>query len=608
MRSVLSRLKAYWRAKATRVASGRPETVRREAISAIARVVLATSTISMPVALYSLVTQGMLLPFVLVTLGMASGMLGLTLCQRGQFERAAAVQVYATLLSGLLLTVADPAVVDFGLALALLGPVHASLLARSPVKKRSWAIMVAVVALAMLSSLGMLVWPERMRPDYVIAAAASFAMTAALVAYSASRLSSVFEVYEKGQINAYRHLIEHVQDAVMRFSSTGAVLYTSRSAEKLFGCRRFELAGEGLVERIHVLDRPAYLTAFSAANVDGRSQRVEIRMRRDDPAMTAPSFVWVEASLSPVADPDLPGERNEVVVLFRDVTERRDHENQLNRAKKIAEEASSAKSRFLATIGHELRTPLNAIVGFSDMMTSGIAGDLSPQQKEYANLIHQSGSHLLEVVQMLLDMSRLEAGKFELVTDAFAPESVVEPCLKMIDPLARLKHVRLMTDIPRALPMLVADERACRQILINLLSNAVKFSHEHSVVRVGMRRQANHIAIAVTDHGIGMGEDAVRRVGEPFFQAQDGLSRRYEGTGLGLSIVKGLVELHEGSLNVASMPGEGTVVTVLLPINGPETKLEETAAVTPLRREAIPAPQPASQISSEWPDERKRAL
>jgi two-component system, cell cycle sensor histidine kinase DivJ len=205
-------------------------------------------------------------------------------------------------------------------------------------------------------------------------------------------------------------------------------------------------------------------------------------------------------------------------------------------------------------------------------------------------------------------MSRLEAGKFELVTDSFAPEGTVEPCLKMIDPLARLKHVRLMTDIPRPLPMLVADERACRQILINLLSNAVKFSHEHSVVTLGMRRQANHIAISVTDHGIGMGEDAVRRVGEPFFQAQDGLARRYEGTGLGLSIVKGLVELHDGSLNVASVPGEGTVVTVLLPINGPETKLGETAAVTPLRRDSIPAPQPASQNSSEWPDERKRAL
>lgn len=574
----------------------------------IARVVLITTMISMPMALFGLATQAMLLPFVLVTIGMASGVLGLALCQRGQFEGAAAVQAYATGATGLVLAVADPVIADFGLAIAVLAPVQAALLARAPVTKGSWALVVVVVALAMLSNLGLLNWPEAMRPDFVMAAAVAFAMTAALVAYSASRLSSVFEVYEKGQINAYRHLIEHVQDAVMRFSSAGIVLFTSRSAEKLFGCRRFELTGEGLLERIHVLDRPNYLTAFSAANIDGRAQRVEIRMRRDAPGLTAPSFVWVEASLSPVVDADARDERNEVVVLFRDVTVRRDHENQLNRAKKHAEEASNAKSRFLATIGHELRTPLNAIVGFSELMSAGIAGELAPQQREYANLIHQSGSHLLEVVQMLLDMSRLEAGKFELATDAFAPEAVIEPCLKMIDPLARLKHVRLVADIPRPLPMLVADERACRQILINLLSNAVKFSHEHSVVTVGMRRQANHIAISVADHGIGMGEDAVRRVGEPFFQVQDGLARRYEGTGLGLSIVKGLVELHDGSINVASVPGEGTVVTVLLPINGPETKLGETAAVTPLRRDSLPAPQPASQHSSEWPDERKRAL
>ncbi len=119
-----------------------------------------------------------------------------------------------------------------------------------------------------------------------------------------------------------------------------------------------------------------------------------------------------------------------MVVLLRDVTERHDHDIELQRARKAAEEASIAKSRFLATIGHELRTPLNAIVGFSEMMTSGVVGELSPQHKEYATLIHQSGQHLIEVVKMLLDMSRLEAGKFELQTEAFAPDTLVEPCLQ----------------------------------------------------------------------------------------------------------------------------------------------------------------------------------
>ena len=581
---------------------GRPERIRRAAIATNASIVLAGSAAAVPFAIYA-VTQLVVLPFVLAMVGLVTGLLTLALCQRGQYERAAAGQVYATLFTGLLLTVADPAIVDFGLATALLAPVHASLLTRSPVKKRSWAILVVVVGAAALSSLGLLVWPEAFRPEFALIGAGVFALAASVVAHAANRLNSAFEVYEKGQINAYRHLIEHMQDAVMRFGTDGAVLFVSRSAERLFGCRRFELTGPGLLERIHLLDRPAYLTAFAEASADGQTRRVEIRMRRDEADRPAhPKFVWVEVSLSPVIDPEQTDTRHEVVLLLRDITERHDRENELQQARLAAEEASIAKSRFLATIGHELRTPLNAIVGFSEMMTSGVVGELSPQHKEYAALIHQSGQHLIEVVKMLLDMSRLEAGKFELQTEAFAPDTLVEPCFKMVDAMAREKSVRLMSDIPRALPMLVADERACRQILINLLSNAVKFSHEHSVVTLAMRRQGRHVAISVADQGIGMGEEAVRRLGEPFFQAQGGLARRYEATGLGLSIVKGLAELHDGSLHASSSPGEGTVMTVLLPINGPETKLVETPTVTPLHRD------PAPQNMATWQDERRRAL
>jgi cell cycle sensor histidine kinase DivJ len=425
-----------------------------------------------------------------------------------------------------------------------------------------------------------------------------------IVAHSANRVNSVFEVYEKAQINAYKHLIEHVQDAVMRFSGEGALLFASRSTEKLLGCRRYELAGTGILERIHVLDRPIYLTAFADANRDGKSLRVEIRMRRDDPdaPALAPQFVWVEVALSPVIDPDAPHDRHEVVALFRDITQRRDHENEMRQARKLAEDASSAKSRFLATIGHELRTPLNAIVGFSEMMTSGVVGELAPAHKEYATLIHQSGQHLIEVVQMLLDMSRLDAGKFELQTESFQPEALIEPCLTMVDAMARERSVRLMTDLPRALPAIVADERACRQILINLLSNAVKFSHEHSVVTVSMKRQGRHLNLSVSDQGIGMSTDALERIGEPFFQAQDGLARRYEGTGLGLSIVKGLVDLHQGTLSAISTPGEGTTMTVLLPINGPAIKVEETKSVTTLHRDLVPQQMPT------WHDEKRRAL
>ena len=609
MRSLFSRVFGKDSAMASRSAegrdgSGRPELLRRRTLAVNSKIVMVVSALSLPAGLYALV-QGALLPFVLCILGLTVGVLTLALHQRGQYERAAAGQVFGTLLTGFLLAMADPAIADFGLAVALLAPVHASLLARTPVKKKAWVGLVVVVAFAAFGSTGLVAWPERFHAEYVLVAGLAFAVTAGVVAHSANRLNSVFEVYEKAQINAYRHLIEHVQDAVMRFAPDGTLLFSSLSSEKLLGCRRYELSGNGLVERIHVLDRPAYMSAFADANRDGKTRRVEMRMRREDEdtPSAAPQFFWVEASLSPVLDNAGADGRHEVVALFRDITERHDHENEMNTARKIAEDASSAKSRFLATIGHELRTPLNAIVGFSEMMTSGVVGDLSPQHKEYASLIHGSGRHLIEVVQMLLDMSRLEAGKFELQTETFQPDALIEPCLKMVDTLAREKHVRLMTETTRLLPSVTADERACRQILINLLSNAIKFSHEHSVVTVSMKRQGRFLNMSVCDLGIGMGSEAVKRVGEPFFQANDGLNRRYEGTGLGLSIVKGLVDLHEGQLHVTSSPGQGTTVTVLLPINGPAIKVEETASITPLHRD------PAPQQMPEWQeDEKRRAL
>ncbi len=606
MRSVMSRVfgtgvfQAH-RAEAVRDGKSRPELLRRHALATNAHIAMAVSALGLPFALYDLL-HGAMLGFVLCIIGLTAGVLTLALHQRGQFERAAAGQAYAMLLVGFLLAVADPAIVDFGLATALMAPVHASLLARTPVKKRVWVGLVVVVGFAALAAMRVFAWPAGLSDPQGLLAGVAFATSLIVVAHSANRINSGFEVYEKSQINAYRHLIEHVQDAVMRFAADGTLLFASRSSETLLGCHRYELSGGGLVERIHVLDRPAYMTAFSEANQDGQTRRVEIRMRRDDREQpsVAPQFVWVEASLSPVFDNSGTDGRNEVVALFRDITERHDHENEMKMARKAAEEASSAKSRFLATIGHELRTPLNAIVGFSEMMTSGVVGELSAQHKEYATLIHGSGKHLIDVVQMLLDMSRLEAGKFDLQTESLAPDSLIEPCLRMVDGLAREKHVRLASEIGGTLPQVVGDERALRQVLINLLSNAVKFSHEHSVVTVSMRRQGRFLNLSVTDLGIGMGEEAVKRIGEPFFQANDGLSRRYEGTGLGLSIVKGLVDLHDGQLHVISAPGQGTTVTVLLPINGPAIKVEETASITPLHRD------PGPQQTPQWHEDGKR--
>ena len=580
----------------------RPEMLRRKTLANNARILILLSALAMPVAVYGLVT-GALFPFAVAALGLAGGMVTLSLHQRKLFEEAAAGQVCTLLVLGCILTLADPRLGDAGLAIAVMAPILASLVGRRQLRRQSWALLAGVVALgvtaAVLGGHAIAVEPGVLMATAIVA----FVTCVGLVAHTANRINAAYEVYDKAQMTAYRHLIEHVQDGVIRFSSDGEILLASRSSEQLFGCRRYELSGGGLGERLHVLDRPAYLTAFADANQGGKSRVIEVRMRQDDPrAMTSmPRFIWVEISFSPVQDADNAGLRHEVVALFRDITSRKDNEIAMAEARRAAEAASEAKSRFLATIGHELRTPLNAVVGFSEMMTSGIGGELSPTHREYAGLIHQSGKHLLEVVRMLLDMSKIEAGKFELQTEAFMIEDLVEPCFSMVEAMAAKQQVTLAIDIVRPLPMLVADERACRQILLNLLSNAIKFSHPGGQVTISLKRQGQSLNISVNDQGVGMAPEALTRIGEPFFQVQDGLARRYEGTGLGLSIVKGLVDLHEGTLRAMSEIGAGTTVTVLLPINGPAIKTDETAIVTPLRKE------PAAAPVHPWQDEKRKA-
>ena len=580
----------------------RPEMLRRKTLANNSRIAIAVSALMMPLAVYWLVT-GPMLPFLLAITGLASGLITLSLHQRHGFEQAAAGQVYTLLGLGLLLTLADGQPGDIGMAVALLGPVLAALLGRAALRRQSWLMVVGVIALGIGAAAFGLPPALPDSPALTLAAAITFLASVGVVIHTANRINSAYEVYDKAQVTAYRHLIEHVQDAVIRFSSDGEVLLASRSSETLFGCRRYELTGSGLGERLHVMDRPSYLTAFADANQGGEARQIEVRMRQDDPHATSsvPHFLWVEISLSPVLDAHTAGMRHEVVALFRDITERKDNEAAMLQARRAAEEASSAKSRFLATMGHELRTPLNAIVGFSEMMTTGIGGELSPTHKEYAGLIHQSGKHLLEVVRMLLDMSRIEAGKFELQNEPFRPQDIVEPCFAMVETMAEERDVRLVSSIEDNLPLLHADERACRQILLNLVSNAIKFSYPGSTVSVTMRRQGQSLNMSVIDQGVGMAPESLARIGEAFFQAQSGHTRAYEGTGLGLSIVKGLVDLHDGTLRAMSEIGAGTTVTVLLPLNGPAIKTEETATITPFRRE------PAAERSTPWQDEKRKA-
>ncbi|WIY53648.1 ATP-binding protein [Devosia sp. YIM 151766] len=577
--------------------------LRRKTIANNARLLIGMAAFGLLPAMYLLMSGGAV-PFIVACLLLAGGMISLSMHHRGHFDASGVAQVATLMATGLFLTIADPRLGDAGMAIALMGSVLAALIAHNSQRRASWyalALIIALGAIAAISGIG------AMRLDdsqTLLASAFGFLCAFAVVAHSAHRINSAYEVHDKAQISAYRHLIEHVQDAVLRFGGDGAILLASRSSETLFGCPRYQLSGENLSSRLHVLDRPAFLTAFADANQGGRSRTIELRLRQDNPRAVSgvPRFVWVEMQLSPILDEAAHAGRYEVIALLRDITGRKDAEAAMAEARRSAEEALQAKSRFLATIGHELRTPLNAVVGFSEMMTSGIGGELPATHKEYAGLIHQSGKHLLEVVSMLLDMSRIEAGKFEVRAEPMAPGDIMPACLSMVEAMAAERQVQLLPEIEPDLPLVNADERLCRQILINLLSNAIKFSHEGGMVTATVKRQGQAINFSVRDRGIGMAPAALARIGEPFFQVQDGLTRKYEGTGLGLSIVKGLVELHGGTLRAMSEIGAGTTITVLLPINGPATKAGETADIVHLHREPL-----AQATTSSWQNETRKA-
>lgn len=400
-----------------------------------------------------------------------------------------------------------------------------------------------------------------------------------------------------GYAMAASELIENLKDGVIQFDAAGKMMLCSPAVERILGCAGYELEATGLTERVHVLDRPLFLTSFAAAQKDGVRKTIQIKLRRDESGTKgAPNFIWVELFLSP--NRRLSGQISDyaITLTIADITQRKQSEQQLREVQSKAEATSQAKNQFLAVIGHELRTPLNAIVGFSDLMANGIGGTLGSAHLEYVQLISQSGHHLLEIVNMLLDKSKIDAGRFELQAERFEPEKLVGPCVQIVAKAAREKNVELDVQLGKSLPEILADERACRQILINLLSNAVKFTEAGGRVSWTMKRRGAHLAINVSDTGIGMSEDVVARLGETFFQAQNSADRHFEGTGLGISIVKGLVDLHGGSLHVQSRAGEGTSVDVLLPINGPETKMIDSGRGANLHEET---PRLAPQRTSE---------
>ncbi|MDX8512305.1 sensor histidine kinase [Mesorhizobium captivum] len=374
--------------------------------------------------------------------------------------------------------------------------------------------------------------------------------------------------------------LEEIIDAVvLRVGRQGEVLDASARARSILKLAPELLLGTGLFERVHLSDRVAYLTALADMREGAPKRRLDLRIRLPrDGGGSADNFrpfrlELTRGGLEPEVFTLVLRENDDVAAL----------REELASAKEAAAAAEVAKGRFLAVVSHELRTPLNAIIGFSDMLLHEMFGAFrDPRQKEYVGLVRESGQHLLSVVTSILDVSRIEAGAYATELEPFRFVEAVDMCRSMMRPLADAKSIALAAQVAPDAGEINADRRAVQQILINLVSNAVKFTPDGGNVVIGAKRVGSRLHFWVSDTGIGIAEEDMANLGKPFTQIQNDYTRRFEGTGLGLSLVKGLVALHEGTMSIESAPGEGTTVTVSLPVNGPKRRSGTPAGVLPM--------------------------
>lgn len=373
-------------------------------------------------------------------------------------------------------------------------------------------------------------------------------------------------------VDAGERLEDIIDAVILRVARHGEVMDASAKARTLLKLPPELLSGTGLFDRVHLSDRVSYLSALADMRDGALSRHLELRIRLPQSGAQN-GHGLVADNYQPFALELMRGEDQSDVftLVLRQNDETARLREELAQANETAAAAEVAKGRFLAVVSHELRTPLNAIIGFSDMLLHEMFGAFKdPRQKEYVGLVRDSGQHLLAVVTSILDVSRIESGAYATEPEPFRFIEAVDMCQSMMRLQAQAKDIDLQTQIAPDAGDINADRRAVQQMLINLVSNAIKFTPDGGDVVVGAKRIGSRLHFWVRDTGIGIAEEDFANLGKPFMQIQNDYTRRFEGTGLGLSLVKGLVALHEGTMSIESMPGEGTTVTISLPVSGPK--------------------------------------
>ena len=496
---------------------------------------------------------GLMAPALLALLGLVRLRLA-TLEQVGLAGFALLIGYLAVLSGGM----ASPLIVWFALV-----PAEAALSGgRKAVVKAGLVAALVLLAVAATQALGMLPPSRLTLPVWQVTFVSMLAalVQAVLIAAAAQDRQRAADAAAAEGAAMYRFLADNAMDLITRHSSDGRIRFASPATIALLGRTPDEITDQTLNAIVHPDDMGVVQAALMESSYFGRSGTAEVRLRHKEG-----HTVWAEIRCRPARM--TIGEPAEIVAVTRDISERKNHERALEAARDAALEASRAKSRFLANMSHELRTPLNAIIGFSEMMTREMFGTIGPRYQEYSRLIHESGAHLLELINSVLDMSKIEAGKFELSEELFDLEETAESAVRFLKIPAERAGVALALSVQPGARLVFADRRAIKQILVNLLSNGVKYTPPGGEVRVAAQvsQDGRGIEITVTDTGTGISQADLERLGKPFEQVENAETRAKEGTGLGLALVKSLAAMHGGEAVLTSALGEGTRVTVQLP-------------------------------------------